>query len=70
MALTPDNKEDQMKDCAPTNRPFTGTEYIESLRDGRRVYLQGERIDNVTEHPAFRNSVRSVGLWYVSHPGR
>ena len=53
-----------MEDCAPTNRPFTGTEYIESLRDGRRVYLEGERIDNVTEHPAFRNSVRSVGLWY------
>jgi 4-hydroxyphenylacetate 3-monooxygenase len=25
-------------------RPFTGTEYLESLRDGREVYVYGERI--------------------------
>ena len=25
------------------NRPFTGKEYLESLRDGREIYVYGER---------------------------
>jgi hypothetical protein len=41
-------------------RPFTGAEYVESLRDGREVYIDGERVSDVTTHPAFRNSVRSL----------
>ena len=41
-------------------RPFTGKEYIESLRDEREVYIYGERVADVTTHPAFRNSVRSI----------
>ncbi|HYA04970.1 MAG TPA: 4-hydroxyphenylacetate 3-hydroxylase N-terminal domain-containing protein [Xanthobacteraceae bacterium] len=45
-------------------RPFTGAEFLESLRDGREVYIYGERVDDVTEHPAFRNSARSVALLY------
>ena len=45
-------------------RPYTGAEYIESLRDGRTVYFQGERVKDVTTHPAFRNSVRSVARMY------
>jgi 4-hydroxyphenylacetate 3-monooxygenase len=45
-------------------RPFTGDEYIESLRDGRTVYLHGEKVRDVTTHPAFRNSVRSVARMY------
>ena len=36
-------------------RPLTGDEYIESLRDGREIYLYGERVKDVTAHPAFRN---------------
>ncbi len=39
-------------------RPMTGDEYIESIRDGREVYLYGDRVKDVTTHPAFRNSVR------------
>lgn len=31
----------------------TGDEYRESLRDGRVVYMDGERIADVTTHPAF-----------------
>ena len=38
------------------NRPFTGAEYLESLRDGREVYIYGERVKDVTTHPAFRNA--------------
>jgi 4-hydroxyphenylacetate 3-monooxygenase len=45
-------------------RPFTGQEYLESLRDGREVYIYGERVDDVTTHPAFRNSARSVARLY------
>ena len=45
-------------------RAYTGAEYIESLRDGRTVYFQGERVKDVTTHPAFRNSVRSIATMY------
>ena len=47
-----------------TYRPYTGEEYIESLRDGRTVYFHGEKVRDVTTHPAFRNSVRSVARLY------
>ena len=37
-------------------KPQTGKEYLESLRDGREVYIYGERVKDVTTHPAFRNT--------------
>jgi aromatic ring hydroxylase len=40
------------------DRPQTGDEYLESLRDGREVYIYGERVRDVTAHPAFRNTAR------------
>lgn len=43
---------------------LTGTEYLDSLRDGRTVFLDGERVDDVTEHPAFRMAARSVASLY------
>src|SRR2546429_410900 len=42
----------------------TGAEHIKSLRDGRSVYIDGRLVDDVTEHPAFRNSVRSAAALY------
>ena len=39
-------------------RPQNGAEYLESLRDGREVYIYGERVKDVTTHPAFRNTAR------------
>src|SRR5438874_8300998 len=45
-------------------RPFTGAEYLASLRDGREVYIYGERVADVTEHPAFRNTARSIARLY------
>ena len=39
-------------------RPQNGAEYLESLRDGREVYIYGERVKDVTVHPAFRNTAR------------
>ncbi|MDB5559607.1 MAG: 4-hydroxyphenylacetate 3-hydroxylase [Enterovirga sp.] len=37
----------------------SGAEYLEGLRDGRRVYVGGELVRDVTTHPAFRNTARS-----------
>ena len=46
------------------NRPFTGAEFLESLKDGREVWLYGERVKDVTTHPAFANSARSIARLY------
>ena len=37
----------------------SGAEHLESLRDGRVVYIGRERVDDVTTHPAFRNAART-----------
>ncbi len=34
--------------------PMTGQEYLDSLRDGREIWLYGERVTDVTTHPALR----------------
>ena len=43
---------------------LTGQEYLESIRDGRRVYVGGEEVNDVTTHPAFRNAARSFAMIY------
>src|SRR6059036_2303629 len=45
-------------------RPFTGKEFLESLRDGREIWIYGERVEDVTTHPAFRNSARMLARLY------
>ncbi|MFD9963298.1 4-hydroxyphenylacetate 3-hydroxylase N-terminal domain-containing protein [Amycolatopsis sp. NPDC058986] len=45
-------------------RPMTGAEYLDSLRDDREVYIYGERVGDVVDHPAFRNSARSIARLY------
>ena len=47
-------------------RPLTGDEYIESLRDGREIWIYGDRVEDVTTHPAFRNAVRMTARLYDS----
>ena len=42
----------------------TGAEHIASLRDGRTVYIDGALVEDVTTHPAFRNSVQSSATLY------
>jgi 4-hydroxyphenylacetate 3-monooxygenase len=32
----------------------TGAQYLDSIRDGRRVWINGERVADVTRHPMFR----------------
>ena len=47
-------------ETAPRTRPYTGAEYLESLRDGREIWIYGERVKDVTTHPAFRNTARMI----------
>ncbi|MFZ2995077.1 4-hydroxyphenylacetate 3-hydroxylase N-terminal domain-containing protein [Sphingobium sp.] len=54
-----------MKDqTTATQAPYTGAEFLDSIRDGREIYIHGERVKDVTSHPAFRNSARMVARWY------
>ena len=46
------------------SKPMTGEEFLESLRDGREVYIYGERVKDVTTHPAFRNTARMIARLY------
>ncbi|AWK43614.1 4-hydroxyphenylacetate 3-monooxygenase, oxygenase component [Photorhabdus laumondii subsp. laumondii] len=45
-------------------RPFTSKEYLNSLQDSREIYIYGERVKDVTIHPAFRNTAASIGQLY------
>jgi 4-hydroxyphenylacetate 3-monooxygenase len=47
-----------------TPAPMTGAEFLESLRDEREVYIYGERVGDVTTHPAFRNTARMIARLY------
>jgi len=42
----------------------SGADHIQSLHDGRSVYLDGEPVHNVATHPAFRNAVASAAWLY------
>ncbi|MBT3992415.1 MAG: Pyoverdin chromophore biosynthetic protein pvcC [Rhodospirillaceae bacterium] len=48
----------------PHSQPMTGDEYLESLRDGREVFIYGEKVEDVTTHPAFRNTARMTARLY------
>jgi 4-hydroxyphenylacetate 3-monooxygenase len=42
----------------------SGSDYLRSLNDGRNVFVDGERVADVTKHPAFREAARSVARLY------
>lgn len=46
---------------------LTGSDYRDSLRDGRQVWISGEKIDDVTTHPALRGMVDAVARIYDMH---
>jgi len=43
---------------------MTGTRYIEGLKDGREVWLDGEKVQDVTTHPAFTGMVHELARIY------
>ena len=42
----------------------TGSEYVESLRDGRTIYVNGERVRDVTQHDPFRGVIATLASLY------
>lgn len=42
----------------------TGAEYVRSLNDGREVYVNGERVEDVARHPAFAGVVDTIAGMY------
>jgi 4-hydroxyphenylacetate 3-monooxygenase len=52
---------------ADAKRPLTGEEYLKSLQDGREIYIYGERVKDVTTHPAFRNAASVAQLYDALH---
>lgn len=48
----------------------SASEYEESLKDGRRVFYRGRRVDDVTTHPVFSLAIRHASLDYgmAEHP--
>jgi len=45
----------------------TGKEYLESLRDGRKVYVGGEIIEDVTTHPMTKGYAHAIAEYYDMH---
>src|SRR6187431_1219929 len=54
----------QHRGQAMTTLPYTGREYLDSLDDGREVWIYGERVKKIAEHPAFRNCARMLARLY------
>lgn len=42
----------------------SGADYVEGLRDGRQIYIDGEVIADVTTHPAFTGVIRTIAASY------
>jgi 4-hydroxyphenylacetate 3-monooxygenase len=42
----------------------TGAEYLAGLRDGRSVWLEGERVADVTAHPRLARTARTIAALY------
>jgi 4-hydroxyphenylacetate 3-monooxygenase len=54
----------------PMQKPVplrTGAQFLESLDDGRAIFVNGERVRNVATHPAFAEGARSAaGLFDIA----
>ena len=51
-------------DTTTARGAMTGARYIESLQDGREVWLDGEKVQDVTTHPAFTGMVHELARIY------
>lgn len=45
----------------------SGSEFIAGLQDGREVWLDGERVEDVTTHPSMREAVATLARLYDLH---
>ena len=42
----------------------TGSEFRESLRDGRTIYVDGRRVSDVTSYPPFQGTIDTLASLY------
>ena len=42
----------------------TGAAYLESLRDGREVWFNGDKVKDVTAHPVLRRCAHTIAGLY------
>ena len=59
-------KKSKIQDTNVKNDLLTGQTFLDSIRDGREVWYDGQRVKDVTTHPAFRVSARSIARLYDS----
>ena len=46
----------------------TGTDYIKTLQDGREIWDAGQRIEDVTKHSGFTETIKTLaGLYDKQH---
>src|SRR6267142_1975192 len=70
MAGTAQSKSTRRAEAAPqatATKPsllYTGMEFLDSLDDGREVWIYGERVKKITAHPAFQNCARMLARLY------
>ena len=52
--------------ATPSTAPgaMTGARYIKSLQDGREVWIDGQKVSDVTTHPAFKDMIHSLAHVY------
>jgi aromatic ring hydroxylase len=53
-----------MVGASESTLPYTGREFLDSLDDGREVWIYGQRVKRITDHPAFRNTARMIARLY------
>jgi 4-hydroxyphenylacetate 3-monooxygenase oxygenase component len=60
--------ESPLRADSPPRGLHTSARYLDSLADGREVWLDGQRITNVAEHPAFTEAAHELGrLFDLQH---
>ena len=47
-----------------TRQARSGADYLTSLRDGRAIFLDGKRVEDITTHPAFAESIERIAECY------
>jgi 4-hydroxyphenylacetate 3-monooxygenase len=60
----PDSVAAKKPSAGAKTLPYTGREYLDSLDDGREIWIYGERVKKITEHPAFQNCARMIARLY------
>lgn len=64
MIVNEDAADPDATGSKPYVQPMTGADYLQSIDDGRVIYIYGDRVEKTTKHPAFRNSARMIARLY------